>query len=428
MNNISIEKNLESNLPSNGLLEIGLSWDSGSDNIDLDLTIMVFNDNGQLIDTIYFNKRSSNDGSINHSGDEKSGKTEGIDEKISVDLNKLSTNSKIKAVVLLVNSLSEKNLNNVKSSKVLIAFEKQVFTTLNCSEFKGDNYTFLPGVIYRANDLTWKIRNISEGSNSKNFTESIPFVLGNLKFLIDPVLMEEAKAWNINTSKSYNLKKDESVYLADCLDKVAMGLGWETQCDIDSSVITIDSNFNMVEYIYYGNRTSRNGSIFHKGDNTTGIGKGDDERILININQIESNVIYFACTINVYTSGKTFNDVTDAYCRLIDNQSEREFFKFRLDETGENRTCLLCYFTRDFITGKWKVTACGKFGSQFSPELIVNEVKSNATTGKSILTSGNARVRNGVNSNYNSNSGVNMSSDNRVRPNIKKDNDCCIIY
>jgi tellurium resistance protein TerD len=59
--------------------------------------------------------------------------------------------------------------------------------------------------------------------------------------------------------------------------------------------------------IYYG-KLSGSG-IFHKGDNTTGAGEGDDERIRIDFNKVPSNITELFVTVNIYTGGTTFANV-----------------------------------------------------------------------------------------------------------------------
>ena len=44
-----------------------------------------------------------------------------------------------------------------------------------------------------------------------------------------------------------------------------IGFGWNTDIDIDCSVVTIDKFGDPIETIYYGNLTSLNGSIIHQG-------------------------------------------------------------------------------------------------------------------------------------------------------------------
>lgn len=60
---------------------------------------------------------------------------------------------------------------------------------------------------------------------------------------------------------------------------MTLGLGWDTRLDLDSSVVMLDKNGGLVDYVYYGQKTSKDGGVIHSGDNLTGEGAGDDETI-----------------------------------------------------------------------------------------------------------------------------------------------------
>ena len=51
-----------------------------------------------------------------------------------------------------------------------------------------------------------------------------------------------------------------------------MGLGWDTNCDIDASIILLDIQGNLVDFVYYGKTCTENFSIVHSGDNRKGSG------------------------------------------------------------------------------------------------------------------------------------------------------------
>jgi tellurium resistance protein TerZ len=56
----------------------------------------------------------------------------------------------------------------------------------------------------------------------------------------------------------------------------------------------------------------------HKGDNLTGAGSGDDETIVLNISKVSQDVVYLIPVISVFTVNKQFDDVSGAYCRVIE--------------------------------------------------------------------------------------------------------------
>lgn len=83
--------------------------------VDLDASCLLMDDNGELIDNIYFNKLQSSCGSIVHTGDNRTGDGEGDDEQIEVLLDRLSP--RVKHVVFTVNAFtSNVSFNNVENA------------------------------------------------------------------------------------------------------------------------------------------------------------------------------------------------------------------------------------------------------------------------------------------------------------------------
>ena len=91
---ISLEKTAGSSLSS---ISLGLGWDpvkagflgkmlGGGNAIDLDASCILLNSDLQKIDLVWFRQLKSNDGSIKHSGDNRTGDGDGDDETIHVDL------------------------------------------------------------------------------------------------------------------------------------------------------------------------------------------------------------------------------------------------------------------------------------------------------------------------------------------------------
>jgi len=366
-----VQVGMEKILPGGKFVEIGLSWDMYDEKIDLDLSVVMLTESGQLIDAVYFNKIASDDGSVLHSGDERTGIKEGDDEKITINLEKVSKGTKVFAV--LVTSASGQSFQKIETAELTISVDKMPIISMNCG-WQGDFHSIMSAFIY-FNDDKWKIKNIGEVGHQRNFVDMLPQITSNMRFLVEEGTLIDAETWNSKTGKSFNLTKADEVKLPSCLNEIAMGLGWETLCDLDSSVITMDQDFKIKEYVYYGNKKGINNAIMHQGDNLTGEGKGDDENIVINLSKINSDIVYIGCILNVYTGGKSFSNVTDAYCRLIDWQSKAEFCKYKLNESGPKKACLMCYLKRDSPFNKWKIKATGVFFNEFNIEEIAKEIK-----------------------------------------------------
>lgn len=169
-----------------------------------------------------------------------------------------------------------------------------------------------------------------------------------------------------------SLSKGGSVSLAkndgSKLGKVTMGLGWDVRksrgffgggggdIDLDASAILFDGSANVVDIVYFGSRRSKDGSIYHTGDNLTGAGDGDDEQIQVDLTKVAANVQSIVFTVNSFR-GDTFDKIENAKCRLLDER-DAEFATFDLSDSGPHTALIMAKVTRD--SGGWKMTAIGE--------------------------------------------------------------------
>eukprot|EP00210_Caulerpa_lentillifera_P007657 g7308.t1 len=65
---------------------LGLGWDYG---VDVDASAALFTHSGDVLDLVWWHKLQSNDESVKHSGDDRTGEGGGDDETIRIDLDKL---------------------------------------------------------------------------------------------------------------------------------------------------------------------------------------------------------------------------------------------------------------------------------------------------------------------------------------------------
>ena len=82
-------------------VRMGLGWDamknkgvfdSREQTIDLDASALLFDAAGHLMDQVWFGHLKSNDGSVQHTGDSRTGDGAGDDESIKVDLPRVPAN------------------------------------------------------------------------------------------------------------------------------------------------------------------------------------------------------------------------------------------------------------------------------------------------------------------------------------------------
>ena len=153
------------------------------------------------------------------------------------------------------------------------------------------------------------------------------------------------------------------------LKKVVLGAGWDVSnnsadFDLDIAAFLLDSNnrFNTVENIIFFNNKSGQG-ISLGGDNRTGTGDGDDERIQIDLDAINPSImkIVFIVTIhNAQAKRQTFGMVNNSYVRLLDvAQGEKEICRFNLKENGSTATSVI--FAELYRSGsEWQFKAVGE--------------------------------------------------------------------
>ena len=160
---------------------------------------------------------------------------------------------------------------------------------------------------------------------------------------------------NNNQSGSLNLKKNDILNLTKKepgLEKVVLGAGWDISLngstfDLDISAFLLGQNgkVNNVneDVIYFNNMNSQ--GIKLCGDNRTGVGEGDDERIEIDLRQIKESVskIIFVVTIfEAREKRQTFGMIDNSYIRLLDEKNgEKEICRFNLKENGSTATAVV---------------------------------------------------------------------------------------
>ncbi|KJV39439.1 MULTISPECIES: TerD family protein [Acinetobacter] len=175
---------------------------------------------------------------------------------------------------------------------------------------------------------------------------------------------------------SISLVKGQKISLAkqdgSSLSKIFLGAGWDVaksgglfgmfgggnnSIDLDVSAITFDANKRQVDNVYFGQLRSRDGSIVHSGDNLTGAGDGDDEVVYVDLSQVPSNVTSIVFTISSFR-GQTFEKVENAFCRLVDQNSNQQIAHYNLSAKGNYTALIIAKVYRH--DGAWKMSALGE--------------------------------------------------------------------
>ncbi len=151
---------------------VGLGWDarttSGAD-FDLDASVFMLTDAGKVRsdkDFIFFNNLKSEDGSVEHMGDSRTGEGEGDDEVIRVDLTKVSTDiAKLVFTVSIYEAETrQQNFGMISSAsiRVLNNANRNEITRYDLSEDASTDTSMIFGEVYRHNN-EWKFKAVGQG-------------------------------------------------------------------------------------------------------------------------------------------------------------------------------------------------------------------------------------------------------------------------
>ncbi|MDO4435046.1 MAG: TerD family protein [Cardiobacteriaceae bacterium] len=153
-------------------LLIGLGWDTrqtaGTD-FDLDGSAFLLNSNGKVrseADFIFYNQLQSADGSVEHSGDNRTGAGDGDDETLLIRLDKLSPDVEKIAITVTIHDAASRgqNFGQVKSAFVRCINQEtgEELARFDLSEDASVETAMIFGEIYR-HQGEWKFRAVGQG-------------------------------------------------------------------------------------------------------------------------------------------------------------------------------------------------------------------------------------------------------------------------
>jgi len=105
-------------------VRMGLGWDAvkkkgffgggKAQSVDLDASALLLDAGGNLVDQVWFQQLRSSDGSVLHTGDNRTGAGDGDDESIQVDLSRVPAS--VTNVVFTVNSFTGQDFSSIANA------------------------------------------------------------------------------------------------------------------------------------------------------------------------------------------------------------------------------------------------------------------------------------------------------------------------
>jgi len=177
---ISLQKNDGSQLT---LVRMGLGWDpikkrglfgSREQEIDLDASAVMFADH-QPVDIAFFNHLRSNDGSVMHTGDNRTGAGDGDDESIMVELARVPAH--VSTIFFVVTSYEGQTFQQIENAFCRLVDESTRGELARYTLSGGAPYTaMVMAKVYRDGGA-WKMQAIGEGAQGRTALDLVPHLV-----------------------------------------------------------------------------------------------------------------------------------------------------------------------------------------------------------------------------------------------------------
>merc|ERR1719235_2312517 len=201
---------------------------------------------------------------------------------------------------------------------------------------------------------SWKLRVVNESvQQGRHFMDILP----QLSTVIRRFLPHAPQRQKV----AFAMEKGGVLDLPQGLGQITVGLGWdvdEGECDLDVSAVLMDRDGKDVEAVFFGRLESEEHGITHTGDNLTGEGEGDDEQIIVTLDKIGDSIQQVFFVVNIYTPHKTFMQVAEPFCRIVDNSSGAELCRYALRDAGHESGLMIARIARE-AGGRWGFHALG---------------------------------------------------------------------
>lgn len=173
-------------------------------------------------------------------------------------------------------------------------------------------------------------------------------------------------AISLNKGGNLSLSKTDPT-----LTRLLIGLGWDERAtsgaefDLDASVFLLNNTGKVRgdhDFIFYNQLRSADGAVEHTGDNRSGAGEGDDEAIKVNLSLVSPEIEKIVVTVTIHDAqarGQNFGMVSNAFIRVVNDESGAEVVRFDLAEDYSVETAMV--FGEVYRhNGEWKFRAVGQ--------------------------------------------------------------------
>lgn len=197
-----------------------------------------------------------------------------------------------------------------------------------------------------------------------------------------------------------SLRKGQGISLKKAehdLSEVTIGLGWDVndeggggflgklfskkpeEYDLDAVAFLLNENGKVADLgdpgpkggpslvngdvVFFNSMRHKSGAVWLTGDNRTGAGDGDDEQIIVNLDQLPlqyKKVLFVVQIYEGFQKNQNFSKISNAFIRAVDKKN-KEMCRFDLSGDPTYANCHSLVFAELERQGsEWKFNAIGK--------------------------------------------------------------------
>lgn len=151
------------------------------------------------------------------------------------------------------------------------------------------------------------------------------------------------------------------------LRRLVFGLRWEYAersdatgpevFDLDASCVALDGEGHVLATVHPGSPPDAMPGIRHAGDNRTGGGWGDGERMVIEFGALPKGVTSLVLLV-ASMSGRAFGRIPAVACNLTDPETRHTLLNVDLARLGTHNARVVARLIG--AEGHWRIEACGE--------------------------------------------------------------------
>lgn len=152
--------------------------------------------------------------------------------------------------------------------------------------------------------------------------------------------------------------------------------GQKYDADLDLSCVVYDNNDDRIACVWYAELASKDGAIRHRGDDTVGWHAGDDEAVIIDLNNLDETAKTIFFVISSFSEA-SFNEVDHAYWRLFDAQTKREIgrFEFKGRDKSSAKIVMRMQKVEEAGLSEWRLKALDEPATGQNVQEVFSEIR-----------------------------------------------------